>query len=173
MHYKRTSASQTPNVRNLTKQLDISRYLKNTQKKQKEILGKNGIKTFEQKPKVFSSSKAAKTVTKIIKTSNPRISPINSASEKKVYKEPTRKVIKISNTTEAKDSRSGVPSSGLSEKRFFKNSNQSITSTNQNEPRRWHKAMKSVDLKARNNYRVFPRQERIRIIKSPPPSVGF
>lgn len=32
--------------------------------------------------------------------------------------------------------------------------------------------MKSVDLKAKHKGKEFPRKERIRIIKSPPPNVG-
>jgi hypothetical protein len=175
MHYKRTSKSQTPHLKSITKQLDISKYLKNTNKVQKEILNKNG---FIEQTKVGIHQNVFQktpTITKSIKRSYQKGKTEDLFSDNRGGTDlPLKKIIKVS-VKNITDKQHGHLVSGYSQKRVLKNDTSPppvpVQRNERDMPRRYNQIMKSVDLKTRNKNQNFPRQERIRIIKSPPPNV--
>ena len=164
MHYKRTSASQTPNVRNVTKQFDISKYLKDQKTRNLKLKDKPPIQ--KPSPKLEFVKDAGSVTGK---------SPFESGTEVGQSSGFYKKIVKISVT---KDQKKRVYASPTPEKkRLLSPENGKFVESKKQEnevyPRRWNKVLKSVDLKAKNNQNRFPRQERIRIIKSPPPNVNY
>jgi hypothetical protein len=148
MHFKRTSASQTPNTRNLMKPFNLKNYLKNPKKEvknlektNKEIFNKfHNIGNDNKKVIVYNANSSKNTKTFEICDK----SETNSISGNSVNKKILRK----------------------SKNYLIENKSPEIIKSDHS--RRW-KIMKSVDLKAKKGN--YPRQERIRIIKSPPPNV--
>ena len=166
MHYKRTSASQTPKIRNIGKTFDTKKYLS---KRNKGPLGissntlklngsvQNSTNIISKNIKSFKSNLIHSDTRKEIKNS------IGGISTYKKTKEPIERNMILNSQNSRIEKRDLSPAT----RKYLESR---ATKQNNEGPRRWKKIMKSVDLKAKQN--TYPRQERIRIIKSPPPNVS-
>jgi len=169
MHYKRTSASQTPNTRNLLKPFDLNKYKKNPKLTVQSIAKKNQ-EIFKKLNNIESSSKTVtKTSQKIIVYNN--LNSLNGSKTKKFEIKQVQKSETNSTTSQSIKQEINKRSDQGNIRHVRSPENYKISNNQNDYPRRW-KVMKSVDLKATNNRIHYPKKERIRIIKSPPPNVS-
>ena len=158
MHYKRTSASQTPHLKTLGKGFDFSKYFNKNQQQTNQpktnlFASKNNIFLQTQKTQKKKNSLEFKKDGKITSGFNREIKNEFPVTKQKIVSKVSPGKNKIRNLSPAT-------------KNYFESRH-----PKKETPKRWNKIMKSVDLKAKNSKNTFPRQERLRIIKSPPPNV--